>query len=58
MFDALNPSNDLAEAQAASPTAHLLDELALFGHRPYQDDPDPRPLPEPDEARRAMIGIF
>jgi len=58
MFDALNPSDDLAEAQAASPTAHLLDELALFGHRPYQDDPDPRPLPEPDEARRAMIGIF
>lgn len=58
MFDALNPSDDLAEAQAASPTSHLLDELALFGHRPYQDDPDPRPLPEPEEARCAMIGIF
>ena len=54
----LIPFDDLAEAHAASPTAHLLDELALFGHRPYQDDPDPRPLPEPEEARCAMIGIF
>jgi hypothetical protein len=38
------------EFHAASPTAHLLDELALCGHRPYQDEPDPRPLPEPDAA--------
>ena len=38
------------EFHAASPTAHLLDELALCGHRPYQDEPDPRPLPEPDTA--------
>ena len=38
------------EYHAASPTAHLLDELALCGHRPHQDEPDPRPLPEPDAA--------
>jgi YspA, cpYpsA-related SLOG family len=38
------------EIHAASPTAHLLDELALCGHRPHQDEPDPRPLPEPDTA--------
>jgi hypothetical protein len=38
------------EIHAASPTAHLLDELQLSGHRPYQDEPDPRPLPEPDAA--------
>jgi hypothetical protein len=25
-------------------TAHLLDELALHGHLPGQDEPDPRPL--------------
>jgi hypothetical protein len=36
------------EHHAASPTAHLLDELALYGHRPGQDEPDPRPLPEAD----------
>jgi YspA, cpYpsA-related SLOG family len=39
-----------AEFHAASPTAHLLDELQLCGHRPHQDEPDPRPLPEPDTA--------
>jgi hypothetical protein len=39
-----------AEFHAASPTAHLLDELALCGHRPGQDEPDSRPLPEPDTA--------
>ena len=33
------------EPHAASPTAHLLDELALYGHRPHQDEPDARPLP-------------
>jgi YspA, cpYpsA-related SLOG family len=39
------------EFHAASPTAHLLDELALCGHRPGQDEPDPRPLPEPDSVQ-------
>ena len=39
------------EFHAASPTAHLLDELALYGHRPGQDEPDPRPLPEPDAVQ-------
>ena len=34
------------EIHAASPTAHLLEELALCGHRPGQDEPDPRPLPD------------
>ena len=38
------------EFHAASPTAHLLDELALCGHRPGRDEPDPRPLPEPDSV--------
>ncbi|MFZ3238468.1 MAG: DUF2493 domain-containing protein, partial [Stellaceae bacterium] len=39
------------ELHTASPTAHLLDELALCGHRPGQDEPDPRPLPEPDAVQ-------
>lgn len=38
------------EFHAASATAHLLDELQLCGHRPLQDEPDPRPLPEADTA--------
>jgi hypothetical protein len=39
------------ERHASSPTAHLLQELTLYGHRPGQDEPDPRPLPEPEAAR-------
>src|SRR3984893_5369606 len=42
---------------AVSPTAYLLDELALYGHRPGQDEPDPRPLPEPD-AVRGQLGAM
>ncbi|HXC14826.1 MAG TPA: DUF2493 domain-containing protein, partial [Stellaceae bacterium] len=37
-----------------SPTAQLLDELALYGYRPGQDEPDPRPLPEPDTAQAQL----
>jgi hypothetical protein len=39
------------EAHAASPTAHLLDELALYGYRLGRDEADPRPLPEPEAAQ-------
>src|SRR5260370_25627396 len=49
------------ETHAASPTAYLLDELALHGHRPGQDEPDPRPLPEPDAVQGqlgAMVEAF
>ena len=42
------------EFPAASPTAHLLDELALYGYRPGQDEPDPRPLPEPDAVQAQL----
>src|SRR5215813_12414949 len=38
------------EFHTGSPTAHLLDELALCGHPPHQDEPGSRPLPEPDAA--------
>ena len=43
---------------AASPIAHLLDELQLYGHRPFDDEPDPRPLPEPRIATAAVADIF
>ena len=44
------PRQRYRTVHAASPTAHLLDELALYGYRPGQNEPDPRPLPEPDTA--------
>src|ERR1700688_1951587 len=43
------------EPHASSPTAHLLDELALYGYRPSQDEPDPRPLPENDTVPCATL---
>ncbi len=42
------------EHHTSSPTAHLLDELALYGHRFGEGEPDPRPLPEPDAARHHL----
>jgi hypothetical protein len=45
------------EIPAASPTAHLLAELALYGYRPGQDEPDPRPLPESDAVQTQLDGI-
>src|SRR3546814_15001498 len=43
---------------AQSPTAYLLDELALYGHRAHQDEPDPRPLPEAQACEAALNDVF
>jgi hypothetical protein len=52
------PDHDADEApHSASPTAHLLDELALYGYRPGKDEPDPRPLPEADHVRAELCVI-
>src|SRR6266849_1023057 len=51
------PSRDAdtdREHHTASPTAHLLDELALYGYRFGQDEPDPRRLPEPDAIQSQL----
>jgi hypothetical protein len=41
-----------------SPTAHLLDEIALYGYRPFSDEADPRPLPEERMAAGAVADMF
>lgn len=38
-------------------TLALLDELARFGWRPFSDGPDPRPLPDPDQAAGAVADM-
>lgn len=43
---------------AASPTATLLTELQLYGHRPFQDEPDARPLPDARTIGTALADIF
>ena len=49
---------DFEPAHASSPTDHLLTELQLYGHRPFQDEADPRPLPEPEIIEGAVADIF
>ncbi len=48
----------MTETQTRSTTAIVLDELRLYGHRPFADEPDPRPLPEADAIRTAVADIF
>jgi hypothetical protein len=42
----------------SSPTDHILSELQLYGYRPFQDEPDPRPLPEGNAVAGAIADIF
>jgi hypothetical protein len=46
------------ELSAVSPTDHVLTELQLHGYRPFQDEPDPRPLPEARIVAGAVSDIF
>jgi YspA, cpYpsA-related SLOG family len=43
---------------ASSPTGHAITELQLYGYRPFQDEPDPRPLPEVRLIAGAVADIF
>jgi hypothetical protein len=51
-------SDDAEPIHAVSPTAHLLDELQLYGHRPFEDEPDARPLPDADRLQGALSDVF
>ena len=46
------------EPETRSATALVLDELQLFGHRSFADDPDPRPLPGAGTVEGAIADIF
>jgi hypothetical protein len=51
-------TDDAETARNVSPTAHLLEELALYAHRPYDEEADPRPLPEPARLQGALADMF
>jgi hypothetical protein len=42
----------------SSPTDHVLTELRLYGYRPFQDEPDPRPMPDAQIVAGAVADIF
>ena len=44
-------------AHTASQPAHALDELQLYGYRPF-DEPDPRPMPDGQRLAVAVADIF
>lgn len=46
------------DSQSRSATAIILDELQLYGHRPFAGEPDPRPLPDADALRGAVADMF
>ena len=49
---------DFEPLHHASPTDRVLTELQLYGYRPLQDEPDPRPLPEARMVAGAIADIF
>ena len=50
--------HDVEPAHTSSPTDHVLAELQLYGYRPFQEEPDPRPLPEANAVAGAVADIF
>jgi hypothetical protein len=47
-----------SELGGQSPSSHLLDELALHGYRPFEEEPDSRPLPTSDDATLALESLI
>ncbi|MGV7122359.1 SLOG family protein [Sphingopyxis sp. 550A] len=54
--DADHPDSDACFESCAS--AHLLEEIQLYGYRPFEDEPDGRPLPDDRLASGAVADIF
>lgn len=50
--------NHHEETQHSSSTNFILQELQLYGYRPFEDEPDPRPLPEGNRVAGAIADIF
>src|ERR1700748_3772172 len=50
--------DDIEPPHVSSATALVLNELQLFGDRPFDDQPDPRPLPERKMIAGAVADIF
>jgi hypothetical protein len=51
-------SPDQKDAPQPGSTAYLLQEMQLYGYRPYEDEPDGRPLPEGRVVAGAVADIF
>lgn len=50
--------HDTEPHRQISSTAAVIAELNLYGYRPHEDEPDPRPLPDDTAVRTALVDIF
>src|SRR5258706_12558435 len=50
--------DDFEPPHSSSPTDQVLHELQLYGYRPFNDEPDPRPLPEAQILAGSISDIF
>ena len=53
-----NHDDDFEPHHSSSPTDQVLHELQLYGYRPFNDEPDPRPLPEGNVLAGSISDIF
>ena len=53
-----NQDDDFEPHHTSSPTDQVLHELQLYGYRPFNDEPDPRPLPEANILAGSISDIF
>lgn len=58
MTDDLHYDDSYEPYHASSPTDRVILELQMYGHRPHQDEPDQRPLPDEEVIRAGLAGIF
>jgi hypothetical protein len=54
----IDAGNDFKPFQASSPTDRVIHELQVYGHRPHQDEPDPRRLLDEEKVRGALVEVF
>ena len=54
----MSEHDDYEPHHESSPTDHIAQELQLYGYRPSEDEPDPRPAPEDRIIEGAVADIF
>ncbi|MEQ7155106.1 DUF2493 domain-containing protein [Brevundimonas aurifodinae] len=54
----MSEHDEFEPRHAASSTDHVLTELQLYGYRPFDDEPDPRPLPDGHRVAGAIADVF
>lgn len=47
-----------ASSRHGSATAHVIEQMQLYGYHPNDDEPDPRPVPDTDVIESAVAALF